>query len=188
MTFWHRWQAHYQSMSGWQRMLLDGVLVTLLLMLVLLWNTRHLLDTHQPAPVLQGLLLATPPAAIPDQAAAHAEAQQHYQVEWHSPRTLVYFFAPWCNVCRVSMPELQWLPSEGLQIVAVALDWQSGQEVAEMIRKTGFTGTVLLANSDIARSWQIRGYPTYYVVDQQGYIRHQDTGLTTPPGLWLRTR
>lgn len=103
-------------------------------------------------------------------------------------KTLLYFFAPWCHICHISMSGLTVTPDNHLRIIAIALDWQSPHEVTEMVDKTGFTGEVLLGNSNTARQFQITGYPSYYVVDQQGRVLHKDRGLSTPLGVWLRTR
>ncbi|MCY0963760.1 thioredoxin-like domain-containing protein [Parathalassolituus penaei] len=180
---WSAWQSRYQRLSRWQRGLLEAVMMLALFSAVLAWNGRHLLPSAQPAPSLGGTLLVSKHTIsnLPD-------SRPPVTIDWQQqPRTLVYFFAPWCGVCRVSMPGLNSLPRDNLQVIAVALDWQSAEEVQQMVQETGFDGTVMLASHEIGQQWQIRGYPSYYVVDNQGLILHQDTGLSTPPGLWLRT-
>jgi thiol-disulfide isomerase/thioredoxin len=102
----------------------------------------------------------------------------------------VYFFAPWCSVCRISMPGLNLLEADddALTVIAVALDWESVEEVETFITDSGFNGPVLLGHAQTGRDYQISGYPSYYIISQDGQIEHADRGLSTPPGLWLRSR
>src|SRR5690554_4070371 len=103
-------------------------------------------------------------------------------------KTLVYFFAPWCAVCKVSMPSLNLLSGDDLRVVVIALDWQNQAEVEDFVRSSGFQGEVLLGTAGTMQRWQIDAFPSYYVVGRDGKVLHRDRGFTTPPGLLLRTR
>lgn len=163
----------------WLRRLAEAVVFIALFAAASLWLSRHMLQADSVAPPLLLPSLTT---------SGNTPAQP---VSWPSvhERTLIYFFAPWCQVCRVSMPGLNLLATDDqqLRVVAVALDWESEQEVAQFVERTGYSGEVLLGNSKTGAVWQISGYPSYYVVDRRGVILHADRGLSTPPGLWLRT-
>lgn len=107
--------------------------------------------------------------------------------QWqNSDKTLIYFFAPWCSICSVSMKGLALLPDTDAQIVVVALDWQNTEEVKQFIDRVGYKGTVLLGSRETQAAYQIDAYPSYYVVDNSGTVIHRDRGFTTPPGLFLR--
>ncbi|WP_133245653.1 TlpA family protein disulfide reductase [Pelagibaculum spongiae] len=116
------------------------------------------------------------------------------ELQWpsESKRTLVYFFAPWCTFCKVSMPGLNFLlpdsdqAAKKLNVIAIGLDYQSQEEVQTFIDGTGFTGQVLLGNRQLAQQFQVQVYPSYYILDQNGVVLRRDQGLSTPPGLWLR--
>lgn len=153
------------------------ILLTLVaLTLLSVWVSRHMLDTDSRAPFTRLPLLGGGVA----------------ELSWPAmtDNTLVYFFAPWCQVCRISMPGLNLLsPEEGsLRIAVVALDYSSEQEVQQFIEDVGYQGEVMLGSATTGQDWQITGYPSYYVVSADGLIAHQDMGISTPPGLWLRTR
>ncbi|WP_296980714.1 MULTISPECIES: TlpA family protein disulfide reductase [unclassified Thalassolituus] len=167
--------------SQWLRRLIELSVFILLFSLISMWLGRHMLDSETPAPTSQLTTLPTGDSN-PLPASLHWPAQYE--------RTLVYFFAPWCSVCRISMPGLNTLPTDdhSLRVIAIALDWQSRSEVQQFIADTGFNGEVFLGTADTAQAWQISGYPSYYVVDKQGLIVHSDRGVSTPPGLWLRTQ
>ncbi len=162
----------------WPRPLRWGLEATLALVLFLLlsqWVSRHMLASDSSAPQARLPALGSDPVML----------------QWpaSSARTLVYFFAPWCGVCRISMPGLNLIPaSDDLQVYAVALDYDSVDQIEDFVDDIGFTGKVLLGNTTLKEQFRIQGYPSYYVLDQDGKILHRDQGLSTPPGLWLRTR
>jgi peroxiredoxin len=105
--------------------------------------------------------------------------------------SVLYFFAPWCRVCAVSAPQLRWFDrwfGGSAQVVLVALDYGSVEEVADYARKHRLDMPVLLGHADTAAAYRIRGYPTYYVLDDRGRIASRDFGVSTLAGLWWRTR
>tara|TARA_B100001109_G_scaffold201911_1_gene168687 strand:+ start:76499 stop:77050 length:552 start_codon:yes stop_codon:yes gene_type:complete len=160
----------------WLRRAAEATVFILLFVAISVWLGRHMLDRDAQAPNSRLTQLST---------------RQPTPLSWPSSheRTLVYFFAPWCSVCRISMPGLTLLETDDqhLRVVAVALDWQDEQEVRQFISDTGFSGEVLLGTPETSAAWKISGYPSYYVVGKNGNILHADRGVSTPPGLWLRT-
>lgn len=103
---------------------------------------------------------------------------------------LVYFFAPWCRICGASADNLvrlrRWRDVEELEIVAVALDWQSADEVRAYVERHDLNVRVVLGGADIARDWQIQAFPSYYVLDGRHRVLRRDIGYSTQLGLWLR--
>ncbi|MFK4752244.1 TlpA family protein disulfide reductase [Oceanobacter antarcticus] len=169
------WRQGYRIRPRWQRWGIELLLAFLVVTLLSQWLSRHLLDRNTPLPALTLTRLDGLPVRFPDATQA-------------PKTTLVYLFAPWCSVCRVSMPALKWLDSDDIRIIAIALDWRNKSEVANMVQSVHYAGTTLLGDAETARQLNIRGYPSYYVIDQHGNIRFADQGLSTLPGLWLRTR
>ncbi|MEM9100774.1 MAG: redoxin family protein [Pseudomonadota bacterium] len=105
-------------------------------------------------------------------------------------RHLIYFFAPWCNVCHLSLPSLQWLKSgawHDTQILLVALSWEDIEAIEDFFGDEIHKFTVLLGNKQTQHTWAISGFPTYYVVNDKGQIISRDKGYTSPFGLWYRT-
>ncbi len=166
-------RARSETRARW-RSWLEAGLILLALLLFSLWLSRDMLSRGEYAPSEHLPLLTDPSLQV--------------SLSWPAEqKTLVYFFAPWCSVCRVSMPSLNLLPDDQLRVLAIALDWQTEAEVREFVTRSGYTGDVILGNSDVAQRWQIDAYPSYYVIAADGRILHRDRGLSTPPGLWLRT-
>ena len=104
---------------------------------------------------------------------------------------LVYFFAPWCKFCAASSDNLTRLrrlrDQTSLEILTVALDWQTRDEVLEYVERHEINLPVLLGNGQVAREWRVQAFPTYYVLDSDRRIRRRDLGYSTQFGLWWRT-
>ena len=164
---WRRLRSHY-----WLALAFDAAAILLLFVAVHAWQTRDLpIDQAAPQTFLPLLGEQGVGSAIREGEAG-----------------IVYFFAPWCGICRVSIGNLDELVAEGRVAWAtvVALDYQQADEVSEFIDKTGVTLPVLMGNAQTARDWSIGAFPTYYVIDAQGRISSRSVGYSTTPGMLFR--
>jgi thiol-disulfide isomerase/thioredoxin len=102
--------------------------------------------------------------------------------------TLIYFFAPWCGVCKLSMPNLNTIQRlfPTLSINAVALDFESEEDVRKFSEDLGLRVPILLGGEDLRKSWQIDAYPTYMIIDSSGKIRASAIGYSSQLGMILR--
>ena len=142
----------------------------------LAFQTRNMLSTDgQPAPELWGRTLAGELYSL-DKAAGRP--------------ALVYFFAPWCKICAASAGNLnrlrRWRDPGDIEIVAVALDWATAEEVRDYVDRHGLEVTVILGDAAVARQWQVQAFPSYYVLDDEHRIVRRDIGYSSQLGLWLR--
>lgn len=101
---------------------------------------------------------------------------------------VVYFFAPWCKVCHMSIKNLQKTYEEhgDIDVIAVALDFADKHEVEEFVGSHQLTFPVALGNETIKSDYQISGYPSYYVINEQNIITSKSLGYSTELGLQLR--
>ena len=129
---------------------------------------------------------STAPAFI----AMTAEGDLFRSTELQGRQTLLYFFAPWCGICRLSMPNLKYFQAdnEGLAVYAIALQYDSAQQVADFVADLDLEVPVLLGNQQLATDYQIQAFPTYYVINAEGQISAKSLGYSTALGLWLRSR
>lgn len=103
--------------------------------------------------------------------------------------TVLYFFAPWCSICRYSMPNLEAMQRDQTEwnMVAVALSYGSVSEVESFVSELGFTLPVVLGTEQMMRDYQVKGFPTYYVFNDKGMLQHKSYGWSSRLGLELRT-
>jgi hypothetical protein len=101
---------------------------------------------------------------------------------------IVYFFAPWCRVCRASIGNLDDLVADGhiAWATTVALDYADADEVRAFVNRAGVALPVLMGDGATAADWSIRAFPTYYVIDAEGRIRSRSVGYSTWLGMWFR--
>ena len=155
----------------------EAVVVGVILFGVYAYQARNLLPAElQAAPVLSVPMLDGSSYDIRDRAV---------------PATLVYFFAPWCQVCAASASNIDHLrklrDEDELQIVLVALDWQTQAEVRDYVDRHDITHPVLLGDRKVATDWDVFAYPTYYILDGRQRVVRRDLGYSTLAGLWWRT-
>jgi thiol-disulfide isomerase/thioredoxin len=93
---------------------------------------------------------------------------------------LINFWATWCSPCRLEMPDIQKIYEiyQGdFLVLAVNADEQE-RIVAKFAKDIGITFEVLLdPGGDVQSIYQLRGYPTTFLVDGEGVIRVQHIGL-----------
>jgi peroxiredoxin len=164
------------SMRKYKSFLLNAGVVAVVFFGGLAFQTRNMLATDgQPAPELQGVTLA---------------GEQYDLQEARARPALVYFFAPWCKFCAASAGNLnrlrQWRDENDIEIVAVALSWETVEEVRDYVARHDLNVTVVLGDGNVSRQWQVHGFPSYYVLDDQHRIVRRDIGYSSQLGLWLR--
>ena len=100
-------------------------------------------------------------------------------------QTLLYFFAPWCKICSMSIGNLDYLSSEKINIVTVAMDYQSVEEVQLFVDENEVKSLVLLGTQDLKSNFNINGYPTYYLINEQSQVISSSFGYSSALGLKL---
>ncbi|ALO34884.1 heme-binding protein [Colwellia sp. MT41] len=103
--------------------------------------------------------------------------------------TILYFFAPWCQVCHASIGNLQALyeKNEQLDVIAIAMDFTSHKEVRAFTSKHHLTFPIALGNEAIKQTFEISGYPSYYVLSEENVIIAKSMGYSSELGLYLRS-
>lgn len=93
---------------------------------------------------------------------------------------LINFWATWCGPCRLEMPDIQKIYriyQGDFLVLAVNADEQE-RIVAKFAKDIGITFEVLLdPGANVQSVYQLRGYPTSFLLDREGVIRVQHIGL-----------
>ena len=103
--------------------------------------------------------------------------------------TVVYFFAPWCQICHMSIINLQAIyeKNDHINVIAVALDFVDKKEVLEFSSQHQLTFPIALGNEQIKAQFKVKGYPSYYVIDTENTVVSKSMGYSSEIGLLLRT-
>ncbi len=113
--------------------------------------------------------------SLPDVTAQRLDGTEENFSAYANQIVLLDFWATWCGPCIASLPKLRELddklPDSRFEILSISVD-------AEIDTVTGFQADEPMpwANwhvgpkSDILKTWVIRGYPTYLLVDAGGTV------------------
>ncbi|MGY0692703.1 peroxiredoxin family protein [Virgibacillus sp. FSP13] len=95
--------------------------------------------------------------------------------DYKGERVLVNFWATWCPPCRAEIPDLQKLyDKKDVTILAVNLteSEKSEGDVKNFVEEFEMTFPVLKdTNSKVSTTYQVRAYPTSYMIDSNGRIQ-----------------
>ncbi|MDE2887284.1 MAG: TlpA disulfide reductase family protein [Gemmatimonadota bacterium] len=100
---------------------------------------------------------------------------------------LLNFWASWCGPCLEELPQLEALTrtykQESVAIIAVNLDTQEEGKRKDLISDTkerlAPSLTFLMGNDELRREFGFNNIPYTCIVDREGYIRYEKTGLSS---------
>lgn len=103
--------------------------------------------------------------------------------------TVVVVWAPWCGVCKAESDNVsrarRWL-GDGVNVISVATQYQSVNEVTQYMERQSVDYPVLLAGADFAQRMGVEAYPSVYVLNAEGKIVSSMQGYTTTLGFVVR--
>lgn len=101
------------------------------------------------------------------------EGKQASLSDYKGKVVLIDFWATYCPPCRKSIPFLNELQNtysdEKFIVVGLSMD-DSTAAVSSFMKEYAIQYPLLMANSDVARRYNVRGIPTLYLIDEQGRI------------------
>jgi peroxiredoxin len=135
-----------------------------------------------------GFSLPSAKIKAPDFTLKDLSGQDRSLSSFRKKLVLINFWGAWCYYCREEMPSFQRFydrfKNEGLEIVAVNVQ-DTEAEARNYINKNRYTFPVLLdATGSVTGMYGIRGFPTTFILDQDGYLRAMLVGgldWDTPP-------
>jgi thiol-disulfide isomerase/thioredoxin len=150
-----------------------------------LMKKRRYTDDGEPIPfptlaeaekdILYNLNFLTVGNKIPDVMAARLDGVEETVSTYKGQAVLLDFWATWCGPCIASLPKLhgldEELPEGEFEILSISVD-----EFSETVTEFQENKPMPWANwhigpkSDILKTWAVRGYPTYILVDHNGTI------------------
>lgn len=85
---------------------------------------------------------------------------------------LINFWATWCGPCRQEMPAIEARYNHGgFEVLAVDFG-ETAEQVQRFLDEIGVQLPVLLdSNGSVQELYRVRGYPTTFIIDQEGIVR-----------------
>ncbi len=167
----------YVKKNKWASILFEASIIVLVLVLFSWYQNRGTLAANgEPAPdfTLQSIA---------------GETLQLSQLK--GKKVLIYFFAPWCSICHMSGGNLNALrkarDKDELEILVIGLSYEFEAEIQDFANELELTMPVLYGNDQLMQDYKIKGFPTYFVIDEEGNVTHRSVGYSTEIGMRLRT-
>jgi len=160
----------------WKHWLLNVAIVITIFLIVSAWQSRDLVSEQKPAPTFQLSTISGSNINLED---------------LQGKPVLIYFFAPWCKICDLSISNLNWVRKirgeEYLTILAVALSYNNIKSIESFLERNTIEIPVLLGTPEILNLFHVSAFPTIYTINESGKINSSTVGYTTILGLLWRT-
>ncbi len=161
----------------WLKALGEILFVIAIFMALSYWQERDMLTSETNVPVLTARALDDKLYRFPDK----LQKTEH---------TLIYFFAPWCKICHLSIGNLNILRNqiseERLRVMIVALDWKNKTEIEDYMAEHDLNFPVLLGDQSWYEQYKIKGFPSYYILDNNGAVLSKSMGYSSSVGMIAR--
>jgi peroxiredoxin len=141
---------------------------------VMWFQTRGLVASGEPAPAFD--LMAIDGGRVSSQSLV-------------GKPTILYFWAPWCGVCKANAHNANDVQSrwgESAQVVSVALSYKNRAEVEAFAKEHAMPEPVLFGEDTTGEDYKINAFPTVYILDAEGKVSGSVVGYTTEFGLHWR--
>ena len=102
--------------------------------------------------------------------------------DFRGKAVLLNFWATWCGPCKIEMPwfiDLQKeYGSQGLQIVGVAMDDASKEDIAKFAKDMGVNYPILIGKDSVGEEYGgVNGLPESFLIARDGHIVDRIIGL-----------
>jgi peroxiredoxin len=106
--------------------------------------------------------------------------------DYRGKPVLLHFGATWCTVCKAEQHNIDAVVHD-LPVLNVESLSGSASDIAAVMDKGGPLRRVIVdEQGTLAHRFGVRAYPTTFVIDGQGMIRHVEVGYTTEIGMRAR--
>jgi thiol-disulfide isomerase/thioredoxin len=93
---------------------------------------------------------------------------------------LIQFWTTWCGVCRYDQPQVDEIvrefSSKGLTVLAVSVGESKSKVRSYLAKSPRACKIVLTEDTNLASAFDIRGFPHYVLIDDQGRIAGEQRG------------
>lgn len=131
-------------------------------------------------------------SGVPDSVPAELSALTDINGEQYDLRdmskdgpVILYFWATWCPICPTVSPTVDYAGNY-YPTISVALRSGDNDKLARYAQAKGYEFPIVNDNLNrVSSGWQVAATPTIVIIDD-GQVVSATTGVTTPPGLFIR--
>lgn len=99
---------------------------------------------------------------------------------------LVYVWASWCSICRLTTPSVSELYNDGYNVISIAMRSGDDNKILAYLDKKDISIPVINdSKGHLMRAWKVAVTPTFIIIDK-GQVIYSTTGWTSKLGLKLR--
>jgi thiol-disulfide isomerase/thioredoxin len=99
---------------------------------------------------------------------------------------LVHFWATWCGTCRAEQHNIEAIAKDTAVLTVASLSGGSVPVERYLVAEGRPFGAVADARGELAARFGVRAFPTTFVLDADGIIRHVEVGYSSELGLRIR--
>jgi len=120
--------------------------------------------------------------SAPDFALQSLEGKTVHLSDFRGKAVLLNFWATWCQPCKIEMPWFEKLQkqyaSQGLQVIGIAMDDVSKEEVAKFAADVGVSYPLLLGKEEVGDAYGgVQFLPATFYIGRDGKVVDKVFGL-----------
>lgn len=101
---------------------------------------------------------------------------------------LIYFWASWCSICKMTTPTVVDMAKEGDNVLAIVIRSGDDNRLTKIMGdRLAYLPMVNDWNGQISTDWGINAIPTFVIL-YKGKITYSTTGWSSYVGLWVRMK
>jgi peroxiredoxin len=156
-----------------RRLAVEAAIVVAVYLAVSAWRERSMPSTDEPAPAF---------------ALSTLDGQRVTLADLAGKTVLLHFWATWCGVCRAEIPELKSIYEhlDSDEAVLAVVSSNDAAEVRRFAQEHELPYPIVMATREVLSSYGVSAFPTNFIIDPKGRIRHKSVGLSTRFGLGAR--
>jgi cytochrome c biogenesis protein CcmG/thiol:disulfide interchange protein DsbE len=110
------------------------------------------------------------------------EGQTVHLADFRGKAVLLNFWATWCQPCKIEMPWFEQMQRQygpqGLQVVGIAMDDASKEDIAKFAKEMGVNYPILLGKESVGDAYGgVQFLPSTFFIDRNGKIVDRVFGL-----------
>lgn len=171
---------------------MQALVFLVIVYLINLWQTRNLIPSDERAPNFKIISLkdASSSENQPNKNELAVENEKSFQLNHlKGKKSIIFFFAPWCKVCKANFSFIDSLYSSSNQdynIIAISLSYDSPEEVKQYVKEGGYKMPVFLGNDEMMSRYKIGAFPSIYILNSDLTVSSKMTGFSTNWGIRFR--